>query len=167
MDSTPEGTPSPTAGPGNELASELRRRARERALSEAERSDWRELYEESSARCGRLRAELELAGARYDMLLADLKRHRRSLNMVQALVGQMLAREKTADGLLEGGMHHADALLGGLRPRRDPALPVAFPEQYDRQPFMVPETAEGARKLRPPMGAHQKGPCGPECYEEE
>lgn len=139
VENTPEGTASPTPGPGNELASELRRKAREQALSEGERGDWWGLYEESRAECRRLRAELELAGARYDMLLADLKRHRRVLDTVRALIGEMLAREKAADGLLEGGMHHADALLGGLRPRRDPALPVAFPEQYDRKPFMVPE----------------------------
>lgn len=131
VENTPEGNASPTPGLGDHL-----------------RWRWRELYEQGRAdrrECGRLRAELEFAAARYDMLLANLKRHRRALAAVQALVGEMLAREQVGvgvgdgDGRLEGGIHHADALLGGLRPRRDPALPVAFPEQYDRLPFMVPE----------------------------
>lgn len=124
VENTPEEAARPTPGPGDLW-----------------RQRWHELYEQGRAdrrEAARLRAELEMAAARYDMLVADLKRHRRALAAVQALVSEMLAREQPGDRRLEGGMHHADAILGGLRPRRDPALPVAFPEQYDRQPYAVP-----------------------------
>lgn len=175
VENTPEGTASPTPGLGDHL-----------------RQRWQELYEQGRAdrrEAAGLRAELEMAAARYDMLVADLKRHRRALAAVQALVSEMLAREQPGDRRLEGGMHHADAILGGLRPRRDPALPAGFPEQYDRQPYVVPEEVmreadyerefgpafgtfvrqeheAEVRRLRPPAKAHRDGPCDASCYED-
>lgn len=137
------------------------------------------------------RAQRELAEARVEVTVEDLKRHRRRLEQYRLfiidMIGVLEAQASAMDGAVkafttgagrlagepDNMVYHVGDMLGGLKPQGDPAfspdLRSRFEKDTERRPAAPSQTlaermAAQGRPLIGPPHAHRDQPCGENCY---